>query len=810
MSDTPAYLGIDLGTTNSAAAVFDNEKMEMVRSAQGGVLTPSVVRIDGRGNVIVGARARRFLETDPNNTRSEFKRLMGSDSRIEFPTAKASRSPQELAAEVLRSILRDVADQFGFSPTRAVISVPALFELPQSSATSEAARMAGLTEVELIQEPIASALAAGWTEAEAKGYWLVYDLGGGTFDASLLETRDGFLRVVGHDGDNFLGGRDFDAAIVDWALTEFNEESGLSISRSRPEDGAIVRKIRQAAEEAKIELSRIAESALSLPDLVDGHDLDLALDRARFRGLTQALVDRSIAVCKRLLSAHRVSPGELRRIVMVGGPTLIPFLRERVSEALEAPFGEGLDPMTLVAQGAAIFAASAGLNARPVIAPVETGRRLWLHYPPISTDLRPHVVGRLVGEQESPPLHAVRARRADGWESREAVLDGENAFVLSLELVPRKPSDFHLQGLDSKGNAIAVQPSSITLVQGVTIGDPPLSRTIGVALANNRVRVYFDRGSPLPARRTFTHHTVETVLAGAADFALRIPIVQGDFERADLCRLVGTLEIPGRDLRETLPPNTSIEVTIDVDRSARMSARALIPSLGQVFEQVAHLRVPDASPETLDRTLAALHKRLQDLRRVKSGKDLVELMEIELALSNAVHDIEAARGGDDDAGQKARRVLQEIDARLDGLEARQHMTQLSDDAQGTLLWASETVSLYGTPQEVKLFNELSDAVSRAREEEDVVELQRRLGQVRRLGNAAWFRQPEAWSLAFERTCSHIDRATDLPRAHKLMEEGRAAQRKNDHGGLRRVVEALWNLLPDDPSTRLRGHDSSVR
>src|SRR6185312_5189745 len=212
----PLYVGIDLGTTNSAAAVFDGERVSVVRNAQGATVTPSVVRIDKQGRVTVGTRARRFLEQDPANTAGEFKRLMGTDKGIDFPGAGVKKKPEELSAEVLKALRQDINDQLGVAIERAVISVPALFELPQSSATSEAARLAGFARVELLQEPIASALAAGWrAEDDSKGTWLVFDLGGGTFDASLLETRDGLLRVVGHDGDNFLGGRDFD-----WAITE--------------------------------------------------------------------------------------------------------------------------------------------------------------------------------------------------------------------------------------------------------------------------------------------------------------------------------------------------------------------------------------------------------------------------------------------------------------------------------------------------------------------------------------------------------------------------------------------------------------
>src|SRR5690606_19315318 len=180
------YLGIDLGTTNSAACLFDGEQLTAVRGSSGEVLTPSVVRIDARGNVVVGTRALRYLLKDPDNTRGEFKRLMGTQRTISFKSAGAIKRPEELAAEVLASLRKDAEHQAGVRADQAVIAVPALFELPQIQATSEAARLAGFSRVETIQEPVASALASGWS-GESRGAWLVYDLGGGTFDASLLE-----------------------------------------------------------------------------------------------------------------------------------------------------------------------------------------------------------------------------------------------------------------------------------------------------------------------------------------------------------------------------------------------------------------------------------------------------------------------------------------------------------------------------------------------------------------------------------------------------------------------------------------------
>ena len=813
----PVYLGIDLGTTNSAAAIFDGATVALVRSSQGGTLTPSVVRIDGRGNVLVGARARRFLDGDPDNTRGEFKRLMGTATRFPFAAAKLERRPEELAAEVLRSLRSDAKDQLGFAPERAVISVPALFELPQSAATSEAARLAGFTRVDLIQEPVASALAAGWSADDPAGSWLVYDLGGGTFDVSLLETRDGLLRVIGHDGDNFLGGRDFDWAIVDWAVAELGRQ-GVRIERGNPAHAAAVRKLKQAAEEAKLELARAPSTALTLPELTVGEttvDVDLQLDRGILDGLCLPLVERSLAVCQRLLLTHGLQASQLGRIVLVGGPTVMEVVRRRVGEQLGAPFGEGLDPMTLVAQGAAIYAATAGLDARPEEKSAPSAHRFWLQYPAMSSDFTPHVVGRLVGGGGGPAPVRVRLRRGDGgWAGEWQPLDGEQAFVTLVDLQPRRPNLFHLEAESEPGRAVLVEPGAITIVQGLTIADPPLSRTVGVALANDTVRVYFERGAPLPARRTFVHQTVESVPQGAADCLLKIPIVQGEFEQAHLCRLVGTLLIGGQKLGASLPAGSTVEVTLQLDRGGRLAARALVPTLGQVFEEVAHLLVPDAAPEVLGASVASLRDRLAARRgeafRRGDARGVADLGQVEQGLAEVERDVVAAQGGDADAGQKARRLLLEIDAKLEEAEFAGRWPELDETAREKLAMAASWVSEYGTPAEQKLLTEAGQQVERARAGRDARMLQRQLRIVQNLANAAYYRNPEAWDWAFEHAASEIAAAKDLPKAESLVRDGRKAKEQGDKGRLREIVQQLWKLLPDDAESRRLGYDSGIR
>ncbi len=704
---------------------------------------------------------------------------------------------------------------------------------------------------------------------------MVYDIGGGTFDVSLLETRDGLLRVVGHDGDNFLGGRDFDAAIVDWLLGRIADSQGVTIARNNPAHSAAIRILRRAAEEAKIELSR-NEEAIITPGAtveVDGREVavEQPINRATLLALCTPIVDRSLEVCRRLMQTHGLSPGQIERVVLVGGPTVAPVVRERVSAQLGAPLATGHDPMTLVAQGAALYAATAGLDGRArkhatvthlravdveysaeehgaeernlgdgpnptqlvkaggVGISVDLGvsdaagahapHQLWLQYPPVSADLTPHIVGRVTSiartENRSAPPTRIRLLRTDGnWQSLAAPIDEEGGFIATVDLLPRQSNVFAIAAEDASGNNVDIEPAQITIVQGITIGDPPLSRTVGVALANDHVHVYFERGAALPARRTFTHYTVESVAKGADQSVLKIPIVQGEFERAHLCRLIGTLEIVGVEVEASIPSGSPIEVTIGLDRGGRLSASALVPSTGQVFEEVAHLLVPQADPDALREGVLSLRRRVLELRteafRNAWTDMLAPLDGVETMLDEAELGVEAASGGDEDAGQKARRTLIELDALVAEAELRRRWPELEEQIVSDLSWSADWVARYGTAAESRLMDDISAAVERAREQGNPGEVERQLRLAKRLGNAAFYRHPQAWVWVFEGAAAEISRASNLPRAQKLVAEGRKAVERGETQALRPICEALWQLLPVDVSQRRLSFDSGVR
>jgi molecular chaperone DnaK len=480
--------------------------------------------------------------------------------------------------------------------------------------------------------------------------------------------------------------------------------------------------------------------------------------------------------------------------------------------------------MTVVAQGAAVYAATSGLLLAPPKQDAPAGHKLWLQHPAMSSDLTPYVVGKLLpgGPPGVPAPQRIRLSRGDGqWQSAESALDAEGAFVIAVELLPRRPNVFRIDATLLDGQKVPVSPGALTIVQGLTISDPPLSRTIGVARSSDTVQVYFERGTPLPARRTITHQTVETVAPskpgapGAdAEFAIKIPIVQGEYDRAHLCRLVGTLEIRSSQIKASLPAGSQVQVSLELDRGGQLSARALVPALNQVFEQVAHLLVPEASPEVLEASIKTMRDRLAELRtsafRQGQAKAVAHLGRPEQTLAELERDVAAAKGGDADAGQKARRALLELDAMLDEMEAAKHWPELNEKAARRLSFAGRYIAQWGTPAEQKLFAEVSAAFDQARQSRNISEVQRQLRLCTELGNAAYYRDPSVWEDEFEWVSSNIEKASDQARAQALMQQGQQALAADDKMKLREIVEKLWKLLPSDPELRQKGYDSGVR
>ncbi len=346
-------IGIDLGTTNSCVAVLEGGDPVVIPNAEGGRTTPSIVAFAKDGERLVGSSAKRQAVANPAKTVSSIKRHMGDSYKVDIDGK--SYSPQEISAMVLAKLKSDAENYLGEKVTQAVITVPAYFSDAQRQATKDAGKIAGLEVMRIINEPTAAALAYGLDKADNKGQKiLIYDLGGGTFDVSILEIEDGVFEVLATNGDTMLGGDDFDKKIMDYVLAEFKKSEGIDLSK----DAATMQRIKEAAEKAKIDLSGVTKTNINLPfiTMTDSgpKHIDIDLTRAKFDALTADLVNRTVIPVKKALSDAGLDIGKIDKVILVGGSTRIPAVVDAVKKATgKEPF-KGINPDECVAIGAAI------------------------------------------------------------------------------------------------------------------------------------------------------------------------------------------------------------------------------------------------------------------------------------------------------------------------------------------------------------------------------------------------------------------------------------------------------------------------
>ncbi len=370
-------IGIDLGTTNSCVAVMDGKSPKVIENSEGARTTPSIVAFTGDGERLVGQSAKRQAVTNPENTFFAIKRLIGRQftdpatqkdiGMVPYKIVKADNgdawvaarddkySPSQISAFILQKLKEDAEKYLGETITQAVITVPAYFNDAQRQATKDAGKIAGLDVLRIINEPTAAALAYGLDKSEGKTI-AVYDLGGGTFDISILEIGDGVFEVKSTNGDTFLGGEDFDIRLLNYLADEFKKENGIDLRG----DKLALQRLKEAAEKAKIELSSTAQTEVNLPfitaDATGPKHLTMKLTRAKLEALVEELIEKTIGPCKAALKDAGLTAGEISEVVLVGGMTRMPRVVERVKEFFGREPHKGVNPDEVVAMGAAIQA----------------------------------------------------------------------------------------------------------------------------------------------------------------------------------------------------------------------------------------------------------------------------------------------------------------------------------------------------------------------------------------------------------------------------------------------------------------------
>jgi len=591
--------GIDLGTTNSAICRMEKGEPTVIKTDVLKDTMPSCISINKKGSIKAGdgayntmkqdkRRATKSWHKEASNTYIEFKRTMATDTKYACTNLGKDYSSEELSAEVLKALKSFVTDE---SVCSAVITVPAKFTVNQKTATLEAAKMAGFKQCELLQEPIAAAMAYGLSAEEKDGIWMVFDFGGGTFDAALLRVEDGIMQVFDTEGDNYLGGKNLDYAIVDKILIPYLQEN-YAVETYLANEGtkAVLRDaMKTYAEEAKNQISfKDHEDIISnLGDLGEDEEgeeieLDLTLTQAQAFDVMRPYFQKAVDTCKALLQRNKLSGAQINKLILVGGPTHSPLIRQMLREQVTPNVDTSIDPMTAVATGAALYAST--LDADLSDNKVEVGTvelEVGFEATTVETTEWVSVSLKVNAPQEKVWVELARADKA--WASGKVEIDS-TGNVIEANLLEGKANSFSILVYDDKGNALPCFPEEISIIQGAKVGSAPLPYNIGIATWNeNKKRGVFrtakglEKNKPLPAVGVVNDLKTSCQLRpGVEGDMITIPIYQtDDFVEAEgrtasLYEYVADVVITGDDVDTLIQEDSSVDVTLKVDSSEQM------------------------------------------------------------------------------------------------------------------------------------------------------------------------------------------------------------------------------------------------
>lgn len=681
--------GIDLGTTNSAICRMEKGEPVIIKTDVLKDVMPSCVSVKKKKSTVktnVGDGAYNDMKSDKRratktwqkgetNTYVEFKRTMATSTKYHCSNLDRYFTSEELSAEVLKTLKSFVLDE---KISSAVITVPAKFTVNQTTATMEAAKMAGIGHCELLQEPIAAAMAYGLRTEEKGGLWMVFDFGGGTFDAALVKVEDGIIQVPDTEGDNYLGGKDLDFAIVDKIVIPYLKENysveGYLSDEKRKE---ILRDaMKTYVEEAKNQLSfkdhhDIISDLGDLGEDEDGEEieLDITITQAEAFEVMRPYFQKAVDICKNLLKRNNLSGNQLSKLILVGGPTHSPLIRQMLREQITPNVDTSIDPMTAVAVGAALYASTIGAEVSDD--DVEVGTvKLDVGYESTTVETTEWVSVKLAADVPLAKVWVELVRADKAWASGKVEVDAAGN-VIEANLLESKPNSFVVVAYDERGNTLPCFPSEITIIQGTKVGAAPLPYNIGIAVwSDNKKRGVFqmakglEKNKPLPTVGVVNNlKTSNQLRPGVAEDLLTIPVYQVDDlstdpngKTASLFEYVANVVITGDDVDCLIPADSVVDVTLKVatSQNMRMEVHFLASDI-TVEKELDTSKKQDASDEEIREMLDEAQHGIDRL----SG-DGIQTVDIQTQL-NRVKDEYANSSEKKAVLQHLKEVLREIE-----------------------------------------------------------------------------------------------------------------------------------------------------
>lgn len=818
---------IDLGTTNSLIARQQMGKVEVFKNPVGHKETlPSVVAFRP-GRILVGDKAREYQQKDPENIVGGFKRKMGTQETYFIERLAETKNPMELSTLVLRELKNFIYS--GEQPRSVVVTIPASFDTVQSNATKKAGLDAGFEEVVLLQEPIAACLAfANKDQNEDKsGHWLVYDLGGGTFDVALVRIDDTDLKVVDHKGDNFLGGLDFDNLLIEQViLPQLYEQPLLAYLKDEAAQRSrrfmrLYYELLYKAETAKKELSSVEETdiefAAPTADGEDEVDMLITISREQFHDCIREKLSYSISLIREVLDANEMATSDIKQVVLVGGSTYIPLVRELISVELGIPINASVDPTTAVVVGAAHYAGSktarleASADAPPANTSLTEGSTdisIRLSYPRSSKEAEEMVLAVV---ENYPEDARYRISREDGGFDT-GLRPVKTKFTESLTLLPQNLNRFRLRLFDAQQNELPVQVEPIEISQGLYgVDGQPLPHDICLEVddkENNttRLEVIFEKNSILPLRKTIYREVSKTIYRDSED-TLIVNILEGDrFASPGTNQVIGVIEVKPADLEADLVRGSDVEIELEISESRDIAVTVYLSQTGQEFKDVFSPTERYLSVSKLHDDAQLLHKAIaEDLRDAERKQNyeqaslLQEYLEEAVRITRKTEVLHLNLNSDEKyhLEERKRKLAQKFDQvnrdhKLTGL--REEYINLRESINYQL----EQSNAGKKPEFERRFNELTKDESSLLRSQSRMLIQTRVKALNQLHNEMLYHSDPVmihWYLAL--AAYDISEFLDKRRAKKLLEQGEKAMERQSYEELRAINVQLSSLLPDN-------------
>ena len=808
--------GIDLGTTNSAIAKFVkgdvivfNNPLDYGRST-----LPSVVSYR-KDKIIVGQKAKEYQEKDPKNVVGIFKRKMGTSESFKIKSTNESKTPIELSAQIIKELKTFV--NTGDTLDSVVITIPASFDLIQSNATKEAGYQAGFKQVVLLQEPIAASLAYANMKKNKEltdGQWLVYDLGGGTFDVALVRIKDGEMKVIDHEGDNFLGGADFDQMIVEnlvipkiqseYHFANLEEEMKSASGKYNAKYFVLLRR----AEEAKVRLSAVSSAEIVVDGFEDENgeevDMEITITKSEFNEMIKSKVDGTIEMVKAILTKNSLTSKDIQFTLMVGGSTYVPFVRQRVEEVLQIPVNCEIDPTTAVAVGAAYYAATKPKEILKTSNDKKiTSISVKASYNKASKEPDELFAARVSGELDG--LYYKITREDGGFDSGLKKLT--ERISEDLPLVENSYNFFTFTVYDEENNVVETNMEPIGINSGFGISGQPLPEDICLEvddldnIGETKLLQIFQRNTVLPSRKTHTFALNKSLLKGDTSESVFINVYEGPhYAIPEANKIIGVIEINGKMLSRDVAKGSDIEITLSISESRDLSVSAYFHMSDQDFKEVFTPKERHTPINLLKDQVIDLSDKLDVELEQALEKEDYDTADTLKKLKREMVEVsgETEKLADDDVTDKRyqledkkRKIAQEIDnatksKRIDAAKANYYDTKQK---------CSVLIDKSGNDYERKSFNDIVNQESAFMATNSPIKIDEKTDELHGIIGQINWRTPDFLVGIFNYLLQEQPRMNNAEQAKSYYDAGRFAIESQNWDRLREINFNLFDLLP---------------